>query len=76
MEKKLILRGVFAGAAAGLPVEAAGPELFSRTTQANVGIGFGIVFFGMAMGPLAERLLKPRRPDAAVPSQKLDPLPA
>ncbi|MEV6171710.1 CbtA family protein [Streptomyces sp. NPDC051954] len=89
MEKKLILRGVLAGAvagllafafarifaepqiakaidyesgrdaaqnaldkAAGLPVEAAGSELFSRTIQANLGIGVGIVFFGMAMGAL------------------------
>ncbi|MGW6276197.1 CbtA family protein [Kribbella sp. NPDC055071] len=89
MEKKLILRGVIAGAvggllafvfarifaepqiqaaidyesgrdaaqealdkAAGLPVEAAGPEIFSRTLQANIGIGVGIVLFGIAMGAL------------------------
>ncbi|WP_405722270.1 CbtA family protein [Streptomyces sp. NBC_01537] len=38
--------------AAGLTVEAAGPDLFSRTIQANVGIGVGMVFFGMAMGAL------------------------
>ncbi|MDX3001667.1 CbtA family protein [Kribbella solani] len=38
--------------AAGLPVEAAGPDLFSRTLQANLGIGVGIVLFGVAMGAL------------------------
>lgn len=38
--------------AAGLPVEAAGPELFSRAVQANVGIGVGIVLYGAAMGAL------------------------
>lgn len=38
--------------AAGLPVESAGPDIFSRTIQANVGIGVGIVFFGIAMGLL------------------------
>ncbi|MFE2375272.1 CbtA family protein [Streptomyces sp. NPDC059398] len=38
--------------AAGLIPEAGGPELFSRTIQANLGIGVGIVFFGMAMGAL------------------------
>jgi hypothetical protein len=38
--------------AAGLPVEAADPDLFSRTIQANVGIGVGMIFFGMAMGAL------------------------
>jgi hypothetical protein len=37
---------------AGLTAEAAGPDLFSRTIQANVGIGVGMVFFGMAMGAL------------------------
>jgi hypothetical protein len=89
MEKKLILRGVFAGAmggilafvfarifaepliekavnyesgrdaaqaaldkAAGLPAGAPYPELFSRTIQANVGIGVGMIFLGMAMGAL------------------------
>jgi hypothetical protein len=38
--------------AAGLPPEAPGPDIFSRTIQANVGIGVGMVFFGMAMGAL------------------------
>ncbi|MFB7664901.1 CbtA family protein [Kitasatospora sp. NPDC056138] len=38
--------------AAGLPVEAAGPDLFSRTVQANVGIGTGMILFGAAMGAL------------------------
>lgn len=38
--------------AAGLPVEPPGPDIFSRTIQANVGIGVGMVFFGMAMGAL------------------------
>ncbi|MYS22081.1 Probable cobalt transporter subunit (CbtA) [Streptomyces sp. DvalAA-14] len=89
MEKKLILRGLLAGAAAGLlaflfarifaepqigkaisyengrdaaqaaldkaaglPPEAAGPDLFSRTIQADVGIGVGMIVFGMAMGAL------------------------
>lgn len=38
--------------AAGMPVEAAEPELFSRAVQANVGIGVGIIVFGAAMGAL------------------------
>jgi hypothetical protein len=38
--------------ALGLPTESAGPDLFSRTIQANVGIGVGIVAFGIAMGAL------------------------
>ncbi len=38
--------------AAGAPVEAAGPDLFSRAVQANLGIGVGMVFFGVAMGLL------------------------
>lgn len=38
--------------AAGLPVEAPGPDLFSRTVQADVGMGVGMVAFGMAMGAL------------------------
>jgi hypothetical protein len=38
--------------AAGLPVEPAGPDLFSRTVQANLGIGVGMIFFGLAMGAL------------------------
>jgi hypothetical protein len=89
MEKKIVLRGVLAGAiggllafvfarifaepqiqaaidyesgrdavqsaldkAQGLPVEPPGPDIFSRTIQANVGIGVGMVFFGIAMGLL------------------------
>jgi hypothetical protein len=31
---------------------AGGPELFSRTLQANIGIGVGVVLFGIAMGAL------------------------
>ena len=38
--------------AAGLPVEPPGPDIFSRAIQANVGIGVGVVFFGIAMGAL------------------------
>ncbi|SHN24728.1 CbtA family protein [Actinacidiphila paucisporea] len=38
--------------AAGLPAEAADPDLFSRTIQADVGIGVGMIVFGMAMGAL------------------------
>jgi hypothetical protein len=38
--------------AAGLPADAAGPDLFSRTVQADVGIGVGLVLFGMAMGAI------------------------
>ncbi|MGZ0147683.1 CbtA family protein [Kribbella sp. WER1] len=38
--------------AAGLPIEAAGPDIFSRTLQANLGIGAGLVLFGVAMGAL------------------------
>ncbi|WP_438289762.1 CbtA family protein [Streptomyces sp. HUAS TT7] len=38
--------------AAGLPAEAADPDLFSRTIQADVGLGVGMIFFGMAMGAL------------------------
>lgn len=38
--------------AAGLPAEPPGPDIFSRTIQANIGIGVGIVFFGIAMGAL------------------------
>jgi hypothetical protein len=89
MEKRLILRGVLAGAAggllafifarifaepqiqraidyesgrdaaqaavdraAGLPVGTAGPDIVSRTVQADVGIGVALIFFGMAMGAL------------------------
>lgn len=89
MEKRLILRGLLAGAiggllafvfarifaeprisqaidyengrdaaqaaldkAAGLPAQAAGPDLFSRTVQADVGVGVGLVLFGTAMGAI------------------------
>jgi heme A synthase len=38
--------------AAGLPVEPAGPDLFGRTVQANVGSGVGMILFGIAMGAL------------------------
>ncbi|SEO88626.1 CbtA family protein [Actinacidiphila rubida] len=39
--------------AAGLPPDmGGGPDLFSRTVQADVGLGVGMVFFGMAMGAL------------------------
>jgi Probable cobalt transporter subunit (CbtA) len=37
-------------AAAGEPVEAEGPEIFSRFVQGNLGIGVGIVLFGLAVG--------------------------
>ncbi|GAA3525024.1 CbtA family protein [Amycolatopsis ultiminotia] len=89
MEKKLILRGLLAGAlggllafvfarifaepqiqaaidyeagrdeaqaaldkAAGLPIDSEGPEVFSRAVQGNLGIGVGLVLFGVAMGAL------------------------
>jgi hypothetical protein len=39
-------------AAAGLPVEPEGPETFSRAVQGNLGIGVGMVLFGLAMGCL------------------------
>src|SRR5689334_24877445 len=38
--------------AAGLPPPEAGPDIFSRTVQANVGIGVGMIAFGAAMGAL------------------------
>ncbi|MFC1430308.1 CbtA family protein [Streptacidiphilus sp. N1-3] len=38
--------------AAGVAVPDAGPDIFSRTVQANIGIGVGMVFFGIAMGAL------------------------
>jgi predicted cobalt transporter CbtA len=37
-------------AAAGEPVGAEGSELFSRAVQGNVGIGVGIILFGLAVG--------------------------
>ena len=89
MEKKLIVRGILAGAiagllafafarifaepvitqainyesgrdavvaaidkAAGLPVPDTSPDIFSRTVQANIGIGVGMIAFGAAMGAL------------------------
>lgn len=89
MEKKLIFRGLLAGAiagvlafafarifaepvisqainyesgrdaviatldkAAGLPAPPPGPDIFSRTIQANIGIGTGTIAFGAAMGAL------------------------
>jgi phosphate/sulfate permease len=39
-------------AAAGHPAEEMGHEVFTRAVQSNVGIGFGIVLFGIAMGAL------------------------
>jgi Probable cobalt transporter subunit (CbtA) len=38
--------------AAGLPAEAAEPDVFSRTIQADVGLGVGVIVFGIAMGAL------------------------
>jgi predicted cobalt transporter CbtA len=38
--------------AAGMPAPAPGPDIFSRAIQANVGLGVGIVLFGIAMGAL------------------------
>src|ERR1700744_180101 len=38
--------------AAGLAPDPAGPDIFSRTIQANVGIGVGMIAFGAAMGAL------------------------
>jgi Probable cobalt transporter subunit (CbtA) len=38
--------------AAGLPTEPAGPDIFSRTIQGNLGIGVGMILFGAAMGAL------------------------
>jgi hypothetical protein len=38
--------------AAGKAVEAAGPDIFSRTIQADIGIGAGLILFGAAMGAL------------------------
>lgn len=36
--------------AAGLTPAGDGPDIFSRTIQANIGIGFGMLLFGVAMG--------------------------
>lgn len=38
--------------AAGLAAGPPGPDIFSRTIQANVGIGVGMILFGVAMGGL------------------------
>jgi hypothetical protein len=38
--------------AAGIAVEPAMPDIFSRTIQANIGIGTGMILFGAAMGAL------------------------
>ncbi|MFF3574291.1 CbtA family protein [Nocardia jiangxiensis] len=38
--------------AAGLPLPADGPDLFSRSVQSSVGVGFGMIVFGIAMGAL------------------------
>jgi len=38
--------------AAGLAVPPAGPDIFSRTIQMDVGIGAGLILFGAAMGAL------------------------
>ena len=38
--------------AQGLPAVPAGPDIFSRTVQANLGIGVGMILFGAAMGAL------------------------
>ena len=37
---------------AGLPAEPAGPDIFSRAIQANLGAGIGMIFFGVAVGAL------------------------
>jgi heme A synthase len=37
---------------AGLPAGSAGPDIFSRTIQANLGAGVGMIFFGVAVGAL------------------------
>jgi len=38
--------------AAGLPMPGMGPDLFSRSVQSSIGIGFGMILFGIAMGAL------------------------
>lgn len=38
--------------AMGMAMPEAGPDIFSRTVQANIGIGSGLVVFGAAMGAL------------------------
>jgi hypothetical protein len=36
--------------AQGLAIPPAGPDIFSRGIQANIGIGVGLIFFGFALG--------------------------
>ncbi len=36
----------------GLPMPDMGPDIFSRTVQSTIGIGFGMIVFGAAMGAL------------------------
>ena len=75
MEKRIIARGLLAGAIGGVvaylfarifrtgdrsrhrlrsgasaPGHEEGAELFTRAVQANVGLGFGVVAFAVAMG--------------------------
>ncbi len=38
--------------AGGLHVAAAGPDIFDRTVQANLGLGLGLVLFGAALGAM------------------------
>jgi Probable cobalt transporter subunit (CbtA) len=38
--------------AVGLPAEPVGPDIFSRTIQATLGVSVGMIFFGIAMGAL------------------------
>ncbi|HEY6425401.1 MAG TPA: CbtA family protein [Pseudonocardiaceae bacterium] len=38
--------------AAGLPAEPASMDIFNRTIQANLGVGLGMILFGIAMGAL------------------------
>lgn len=38
--------------AAGLAIPPAGPDIFSRAIQRNIGIGAGMILFGVAMGAL------------------------
>jgi hypothetical protein len=38
--------------AMGMPMEGGGPDLFSRAVQSNVGAGFGMLLFGVAMGAI------------------------
>jgi hypothetical protein len=42
---------------AGAPVEPAGPDLFSRTVQENIGLAIGMVAFGIALGLLLSVVL-------------------